>query len=71
MGIAVDNNGNVYVAGCISSNVIIISSDGKHHKQILTKDDGLIFPSAIILDTGNRKLLIANTGDTAFVYNIS
>ncbi|CAC5384142.1 unnamed protein product [Mytilus coruscus] len=70
-GIAVDNNGNVYVVGISSSNVIIISSDGKHHKQILTKNDGLCSPSAIFLDKDNRKVLVANIEKTAFVYDIS
>ncbi|XP_063418523.1 uncharacterized protein LOC134701318 [Mytilus trossulus] len=70
-GIAVDKNGNVYVVEYNSSSVNIISSDGKHHKQILTSDNGLFMPSAIFLDTENRKLLVANTKKTAFVYNIS
>ncbi|XP_071150723.1 uncharacterized protein [Mytilus edulis] len=70
-GIAVDKNGNVYVVGFCSSNVIIISSDGKHHTQILTSDDGLSSPSAMFLDTENRKVLVANNKKTAFVFNIS
>ncbi|CAG2223814.1 unnamed protein product [Mytilus edulis] len=69
-GIAVDNNGNVYVVGEKSSNVVIISSDGKHHKQILTENDGLYLPSAIFLDKQNRKLIVANTNATAFLYKI-
>ncbi|CAG2187031.1 unnamed protein product [Mytilus edulis] len=70
-GIAVDNNGNVYVVGEKSSNVVILSNDGKHHKELLTADDGLNSPSAIFLDRENRKLLVANTKKTAFLYNIS
>ncbi|CAG2223816.1 TRIM2_3 [Mytilus edulis] len=69
-GIAIDSNGHVYVVGEKSSNVVIISSDGKHHKQILSKHDGLSTPSAIFLDKENKKLLVANTQNTAFVYNI-
>ncbi|XP_063411427.1 uncharacterized protein LOC134694352 [Mytilus trossulus] len=69
-GIAVDNNGNVYVVGETSSNVVLISSDGKHHKELLTEDDGLSSPSAIFLDGENKKLLVANTSLIAFVYNI-
>ncbi|XP_071150317.1 uncharacterized protein [Mytilus edulis] len=70
-GIAVDNIGNVYVVGEKSSNVVILSNDGKHHKELLTADDGLNSPSAIFLDRENRKLLVANTEETAFLYNIS
>ncbi|CAG2223812.1 unnamed protein product [Mytilus edulis] len=71
VGIAVDNNGNVYVVGEKSSNVVIISSDGKHHTELLTEDNGLTSPSAIFLDRENRKLFVANTMKTAFLYNIS
>ncbi|XP_063418449.1 uncharacterized protein LOC134701250 [Mytilus trossulus] len=69
-GISIDNNGHVFVVGVKSSNVVIISNDGKHHKQLLTKDDGLRSPSAIFLDKENKKLLVANTSTSAFVYNI-
>ncbi|XP_063408887.1 uncharacterized protein LOC134692362 [Mytilus trossulus] len=70
-GMTVDKNGNVYVVGFGSNNVIIISSDGKHHKQVLPRDNGLSSPSAIFLDAEKKKLLVANTEKTAFVYNIS
>ncbi|CAG2187032.1 unnamed protein product [Mytilus edulis] len=69
-GISVDNNGHVFVVGEKSSNVVIISNDGKHHKQLLTKDDGLRSPSAIFLDKENKKLLVANSSKSAFVFNI-
>jgi DNA-binding beta-propeller fold protein YncE len=31
-GISVDNDGNVYVVGCNSNNIVIISPDGQCHK---------------------------------------
>lgn len=66
--ITVDDKGHVYVVGEKSSNVVIISNDGKHHTQILTKNDGLRFPSAIFYDKKNRHMLVANTEKTAFFY---
>ncbi|CAC5394051.1 unnamed protein product [Mytilus coruscus] len=68
-GITVDNDGNVFVVGEISSNVVIISNDGRHHKEILTKEDGLNEPSAISFDKHNKKLLVANYKKNAFFYN--
>ncbi|CAG2229940.1 unnamed protein product [Mytilus edulis] len=59
-GITVDNDGNVFVVGQSSSNVAIISNDGKLHREILTDKDGLREPSAIFFDTQTKKLLVAN-----------
>lgn len=65
-----DNVGHVFDVGEESSNVIIISNDGKHHRQILTDEDGLFEPSAIFFDKLIKKILVANAGETAFLYNI-
>lgn len=70
-GIAVDNDGSVFVIGHGSSNVVIISNDGKSHKEILNKEDGLREPSAIFFDKQKRELLVANDKQTAFLYNIT
>ncbi|XP_052080361.1 uncharacterized protein LOC127718397 [Mytilus californianus] len=70
-GITVDNDGNVFVVGETSSNVVIISNDGKHHRQILTNKDGLRAPSAIFFDKQTRTLLVANNKETAFLYNVT
>ncbi|XP_052080363.1 E3 ubiquitin-protein ligase TRIM71-like [Mytilus californianus] len=69
--ITVDNDGNVFVVGELSSNVVIISNDGKLHRQILTKDDGLWEPCALFLDKQAGKLIIANDKETAFVHNVT
>jgi DNA-binding beta-propeller fold protein YncE len=34
-GISLDNNGNVYVVGYVSNNVVVISPDGQRHMQLL------------------------------------
>ncbi|CAG2217376.1 unnamed protein product [Mytilus edulis] len=70
-GITVDNDGHVFVVGEESSNVVIISNDGKHHRQILTDKDGLRRRSAIFFDKQTRKLLVANRYETAFLYNVT
>ncbi|CAC5394049.1 unnamed protein product [Mytilus coruscus] len=70
-GITVDNDGNVFVVGEKSSNVVIIANDGKSYKEILTKEDGLHNPSAISFDKQKRKLLVANLSRTAFLYNVT
>ncbi|XP_052080360.1 E3 ubiquitin-protein ligase TRIM71-like [Mytilus californianus] len=69
--IALDNDGNVFVIGENSSNLVIISNDGKLHRQVLTKEDGLCGPSAIFFNKQIRKLLVANNKETAFLYSVT
>ncbi|XP_071148771.1 uncharacterized protein [Mytilus edulis] len=70
-GLTVDNDNNVFVAGERSSNVVIISNDGKQHKEILTEEDGLREPSAIFFDKQKRELLVANSTQIAFLYRVT
>ncbi|CAG2249884.1 unnamed protein product [Mytilus edulis] len=70
-GFTVDNDNNVFVAGERSSNVVIISNDGKQHKEILTEEDGLREPSAIFFDKQKRELLVANSTQIAFLYRVT
>ncbi|CAG2205877.1 unnamed protein product [Mytilus edulis] len=69
-GITVDKQGNVFVVGFDSSNVLVLSSDGKHCKQILTKEDGHKLPYAIFNDKIKNQLLVT-AGPFAYLYNIS
>jgi DNA-binding beta-propeller fold protein YncE len=43
-GISVDNDGNVYVVGNRSNNVVVISPDGQRHRKLLSFKDGLSYP---------------------------
>ncbi|CAC5399369.1 NID [Mytilus coruscus] len=65
-GITLDNDGNVFVVGGGSSNVVILSND-----KILTYDDGFLSPSAIFFDKQTSKLLVANNKEIAFLYNVT
>lgn len=68
-GISLDNEGNVFVVGEASTNVVFITNNGKHYKEILTKEDGLCQPSAIYFDKQTNKLLISNKEAKALLYN--
>ncbi|CAG2205717.1 unnamed protein product [Mytilus edulis] len=39
--VTTDNEGNVYVTDERTHTVIVVSDDGKHHRELLTKSDGL------------------------------
>ncbi|CAC5367924.1 unnamed protein product [Mytilus coruscus] len=67
-GIAVDKNGNVFVASENSNNVIMISNDGKHAKQILDTNDGLYEPFAVQYDRSTNRLLVGNCKGMTYLF---
>ncbi|XP_063409906.1 uncharacterized protein LOC134693130 [Mytilus trossulus] len=71
MGVTTDNDGNVYVVGSSSHNVLVISPDGKHHRELLNESNGLKDPIGIHYDKTNNRLLVCNkeSGD-AFLLEI-
>ncbi|XP_063400219.1 uncharacterized protein LOC134684839 [Mytilus trossulus] len=69
-GITVDNNGNVFVAGMDSCNVVVISPDGRQCNQILTTEDGLDRPTAIFLNKKREKLLVTSQLKFAYIYDV-
>ncbi|CAG2198773.1 unnamed protein product [Mytilus edulis] len=70
LGISVDGNGNVYVVGCSTNNVVVISPDGQTCRELLTSNNGLEKPAAIHVNRSNNKMLVANRKGTAFVFNL-
>jgi len=70
-GISVDNDGNVYVVGNVSNNVVVISADGQRHRQLLSKSDGLVNPVVLDYDRSTNKLLVVNERDTAFLFDVT
>jgi DNA-binding beta-propeller fold protein YncE len=70
-GITVDNDGNVYVTGRDSNNVVVISPDGQRHKQLLSSKDGLVEPHVLDYERSTNKLLVVNRRDIAFLFDVS
>ena len=70
-GIAVDNNGNVYVVRRNSNNVVVIFPDGKLHRQLLSSKDGLENPSVLDYERSTNRLLVVNKSRTAFQFDVS
>ena len=71
LGISVDNDGNVYVVGCHSNNVMVISPDGQHHRQLLSSKDGLSYPTVLDYDKSTNRLLVVNQSSTAFLFDVT
>ena len=70
-GITVDSNSNIYVAGCNSHDVVVISPDGKRAKQLLGISDGIKHPCALCYDKDRNHLLVVSHGGSANLYEVS
>jgi len=71
VGITVDNDGNVYVVGYFSDNVVVISPDGQRHRQLLSSNDGLKKPRVLDYDKSRNILLVVNDSSTAFLFDVT
>ena len=69
--ISVDNDGNVYVVGFTSSNVVVISPDGQRHNKLLSSKDGLSRPTVLDYDKSTNRLLVVNRSSTAFLFDVT
>ena len=70
-GISVDNDGNVYVVGYHSSNVVVISPDVQRHRQLLSSENGLKEPRVIDYNKSTNMLLVVNNNRTAFLFDVT
>ena len=69
-GISIDNDGNVYVVGNSTNNVVVISPDGQRHRQLLSSKDGLSKPIVLDYDVSTNRLLVVNSSSTAFLFDV-
>ncbi|XP_071123368.1 uncharacterized protein [Mytilus edulis] len=67
LGIDVDSDGNVYVVGFDSYNLVVISSDGQRHREILTASEGLLQP--VTLRRLKKQLLVGNWCNNARLFD--
>ncbi|XP_071147934.1 uncharacterized protein [Mytilus edulis] len=60
IGVAVDDRGDLYVAGCGSNNIHKISNDGQKYDIVLSADDGINEPLDISFNDETKELLVLN-----------
>ncbi|XP_063418802.1 uncharacterized protein LOC134701591 [Mytilus trossulus] len=70
-GISVDNSGYIYVVGRRSNNLIMISPDGKQHRELLSAKEGLSIPLATHLSKERNMLIVVNKRREAFLYSLT
>ncbi|CAG2232699.1 unnamed protein product [Mytilus edulis] len=69
--VTTDNEGNVYVTDEKTNTVIVVSDDGKHHRELLTESDGLNKPYGIYYDKKENILLVCNeSNEKAFLFDV-
>ena len=71
LGISVGNDGNVYIVGFHSHNVVVISPDGQRHRQLLSDKDGLVNPRLLDFDKSTNRLLVVNVSESAFLFDVT
>jgi WD40 repeat protein len=69
--ISVDNDGNVYVVGYKSNNVVVISPDGQRHIQLSSSKDGLVNPCVLEYVKSTNGLLVVNEEHNAFLFDVT
>ncbi|CAG2218666.1 unnamed protein product [Mytilus edulis] len=67
-GIDVDMDGNVYVVGSRSNNVVVISLDGQRYREVLAASDGLDLPTSLCFNNSKKQLLVTNYNNEARLY---
>ena len=69
-GIDTDRQGNVYVVGSDSNNILRLSPDGQNIDIIMKKDDGINDPLTLCFSRDFKKLFVSNEGgERVVVYN--
>jgi sugar lactone lactonase YvrE len=59
-GIDTDRQGNVYVVGFGSNNILRLSPDGKNSDIIMRKEDDIFNPRTICFSRDFKKLFVSN-----------
>jgi hypothetical protein len=68
-GLAVDQQGHVYISGLYSHDIHRLSPDGTFRDIVLSKHDGVHGPRSITFNNDFTKLFIINGGKTVLVYS--
>ncbi|XP_071146469.1 uncharacterized protein [Mytilus edulis] len=69
--VTTDGKGNVYILCYESNNVIVVSSDGKHDKELFTEKEVMQIPTIIYYDKSNDCLLVYDSGTCdAFLFDV-
>jgi DNA-binding beta-propeller fold protein YncE len=68
-GLAVDQQGHVYISGRDSDDIHRLSPDGTFRDIVLSKHDGVDGPRGITFNNDFTKLFIINKGKTVLVYS--
>ena len=71
LGISVDNDENVYVVGCRSNNVVVISPDGQRYRQLLSAKDGITNPTVLDNEKSTNTLLVVNNSTNALLLDVT
>jgi sugar lactone lactonase YvrE len=69
IGVAIDNNCNIYATSGYYKKVIVLSPNGKQWRQLLDQNEGMSCPYGISIDRTTNNILITNISGSAMMYD--
>ncbi|XP_063409717.1 uncharacterized protein LOC134692981 [Mytilus trossulus] len=69
-GLTVDNEGNIYIVSSHHNSVLVLSPDGQQSKTLISEHSEFNRPHTSKFDKDRNQMLIANEGNTAFLFDI-
>lgn len=70
-GIAVDKDSNIFCSSSQYHSIFVLSPDGKRHRTLLTKQDGINSPAALYFDRSKNQLLVGNWDGNGLLFYMS
>jgi hypothetical protein len=54
-----------------TSDVVVISLEGQRHRQLLSSEDGMIYPCVLDYDKSTNRLLVVNESKSAYLFDVT
>lgn len=70
-GLAIDDRGYIYIAANMSSNVMLLCSNGQQCQQLLSKDNGTRNPRALYYDIPQNRFFVATKEGKVHIFEVS
>lgn len=69
-GVTTDKHGNVYIVGSFTQNIIVITENGTHFKELISICDDVTYPIGIFYNKSKDCLLVCSTKGKVFLFDI-
>ncbi|XP_053392218.1 uncharacterized protein LOC128554908 [Mercenaria mercenaria] len=67
----ISSHGTVFVAGCLSHNIMMFGSDGKSLGELIASDQGIKYPQSLCYDSKKHKLVFGSLSNNISLIELS